>query len=111
MAVSIEAIDFVDERERELFATVLLGEDLKEFLRVHPAGRYLHHRAKQTIQQAEVDALHVDPDSFGGWFRARIKLRKIRERAAAARMLIGWLGDALVDANQAEAALKEYRTP
>jgi hypothetical protein len=111
MAVNVNEIDFVDEKERELFAAVMLGDDIKEFLRATPVGQYLHHRAKLTIQQAEVDALKVNPDGLRGWFYARRKLREIRARADAARMLIGWFGDALADANNAEVALKEYRNP
>ena len=111
MAVDVEKIDFADERERELFATVMLGDDVREFLQATPVGKYLHHRAKITIQQAEVDALKVNPDGLRGWLYARRKLREIRARADAARMLIGWFGDALADANNAEVALKEYRNP
>jgi hypothetical protein len=109
MAVKVDDIDFVDEKERELFAAVMLADDVKEFLRSTPVGQYLHHRAKITIQQAEVDALKVNPDGLRGWFYARRKLREIRARAEAARTLLGWFGDALVDGNNAEVALKEYR--
>jgi hypothetical protein len=108
MAVDRE-VDFVDEKERELFATVMLGDEVSHFLRNTPVGQYLHGRARQVIGQAEVDALAVDPDGWGGWFRARRKLRQIRLRAEAARMLIGWFGDALVEAKSAEKALNEYR--
>jgi hypothetical protein len=111
MAVKTEDIDFVDEKERELFAAVMLGDDVKDFLRATPVGQYLHHRAKLTIQQAEVDALKVNPDGLRGWLYARRKLREIRARAEAARTLIGWLGDAIADGNNAEVALKEYRNP
>ena len=109
MAVDVEKIDFIDERERELFAAVMLADDIREFLRASPVGQYLHHRIKITIQQAEVDALKVDPDGLRGWFYSRRKLRAIRAKAEAARTLLGWFGDALSDGNNAEVALKEYR--
>jgi len=101
-------VKFVDEGERELFATVLLSEDVLEFLR-SPVGQYLHHRAKAQVQQAEIDALTVDPDSWRGWWHARRKLREIRQRAAVARLFINWLGDAIVDGKNAESQLAEYR--
>lgn len=103
-----QGIDFIDEKERELFATARLGEDAREFLRAHPVGRYLHHRAKQQIQQAEIDALEVDPDGWS-WLRGRTKLRQIRQRAAVARAFINWIADAIVDGDDAARQLDEYR--
>lgn len=103
-----QGIEFVDEQERELFATAQLGESAREFLRAHPVGRYLHHRAVLQIQQAEVDALEVDPDGWS-WLRSRNKLRQIRQRAAVARAFISWIGDAIVDGDAAGRQLDEYR--
>jgi hypothetical protein len=108
MAADEQGIDFVDEKERELFATARLGEDAREFLRAHPLGRYLHHRAKVQIQQAEVDALNVDPDGWS-WLRSRAKLRQIRQRAAVARAFINWIADAIVDGDEAGRQLDDYR--
>lgn len=100
--------DFESDADRELFATAVLGEDCREFLRT-PVGRYLHHRAKQQILQAEVDALQVDPDGWGGWFRARRKLRQIRERAAVARAFINWMAEAIEAGDTAVKELDERR--
>lgn len=105
-----EELAFVDERERELYGAARLGEDARAFLSSHPVGRFLHHRAKQMIEQAEVDALGVDPDGWRGWFQARRKLRQIRQRAAIARAFINWMADAITDGNQAAGELEEYRT-
>jgi hypothetical protein len=107
MAVK-QNVQFVDDKERELFATVVLSEDVREFLTT-PVGRYLHHRAKAQIQQSEIDALAVPIDGLRGWLYARRKLRIIQQRAQVARLFINWLGDAIVDGNNAEAALREYR--
>jgi|GEM_PF-2560306 len=109
MAAEREAgIEFVDERERELFGAAVLAEDVRTFLRSHPVGRYLHHRAKLDIQQAEADALQVDPDAWP-LFRGRNKLRQIRQRAAVARAFIGWLSEAIIDGDNAAGQLEEYR--
>lgn len=105
MAVDHKQIKFQNERERELFATVQLGDAVRKFLLEDPVGRYLHHRAKQQIGQAEVDALTVDPDGWRGWFQARRKLRVIRQRAAVARAFINWLAEALNDSDIAEKQL------
>lgn len=108
MAVKEKSIEFVDEHERELYGAAVLGEDVRTFLRTNPVGQYLHHRAKLAIEQAQVDALDVDPDGFS-WFRSRNKLRKIRERAAVARTLITWLSEAITDGDNAASQLEEYR--
>jgi hypothetical protein len=103
-----QEMNFVDAREQELFATATLGEDVREFLLTHPVGRYLHHRAKQQLQQAEVDALTVDPDAWPA-FRGRNKLRAIRQRADVARAFMSWLAEAIVDGENAGRELDEYR--
>ena len=109
MAADPENIKFQDERERELFATALLGERIRQFLLNDPVGRYLHHRAKLQVQQAEVDALKVDVDGWRGWLHARRKLRVIRQRADVARAFINWLAEAYVDGQNAERELDEYQ--
>ena len=103
-------MEFADERERELYATAVLGEDVRKFLTGDPVGQYLHHRAKQTLEQARHDSLAVDPDGFGGWFRARRRLRAIRAQAEAARTLIQWFADAITDGDRAAIELKDYRS-
>lgn len=108
MAADREAgVEFVDERERELFGAAVLAEDVRAFLRQHPVGRYLHHRAKQQIAEAQIDALAVDPDGWS-WFRSRNKLRQIRLRAEVAKAFINWMADALIDGDTAAAQLEEY---
>lgn len=94
-------VNFKNEHERELFATAMLAEDVRKFLLSDPVGRYLHHRAKAQISQAEIDALTIDPDGWRGWLYARRKLRVIRQRADVARAFINWLSEAIVDGDNA----------
>ena len=101
-------VEFVDEKERELFGAAVLAEDVRDFLRSHPVGRYLHHRAKLQIEQAQQDALKVDPDGWS-WLRSRAKLRQIRQRADVAKAFINWMADALIDGDAAATQLEEYR--
>jgi hypothetical protein len=109
MAVSRETnLEFVDETERQLFGEAVLAEDVRTFLRSHPVGQYLHHRAKIDIEQAQVEALEVDPDGWS-WFRSRSKLRKIRMRAAVARSFMAWLSEAIINGDNAASQLEEYR--
>lgn len=107
----MENIRFVDEHERELFALVLLSDKVVAFLKNDPVGQYLHHRAKIMLQQAEVDALKLDPDGWRGWFQTRRKLRAIRQRADVARAFINFLAEAINDGRNAEKELDDYRSP
>lgn len=107
MSATAENITFADARERELFAAVQLGEKVRQFLQNDSVGRYLHHRAKVQIAQAEVDALAVDPDGWRGWFQARRRLRLIRQRAEVARAFINWLAEAIVDGDNSEKELMD----
>jgi hypothetical protein len=109
VATREEDVRFVDERERELFATAMLGEKAVTFFRNDPVGQYLHHRAKKMVAEAQVEALAVDPDGWRGWFFSRRKLRLIRQRAALGRLFINWLADAIIDGRNAEKELTDYR--
>jgi len=99
-----ENINFVDEKERELFARAELGVQAREFLD-SPMGRYLQGRAQREIEQAQVDALECNPRTWWG----RRKLLKLQERAATARYFVSWVVDALQDGNVAYQELKEHR--
>jgi hypothetical protein len=109
MAAVGDDLNFIDEHERELYAAAVLGEQARMFLKTHPIGQYLHHRAKLVMEQARIDALNVNPDGFGGWFRARRKLRAIRLQAETAKMFVGWMADAITDGDRAGRELDEYR--
>lgn len=107
MADRDTGVEFVDEEERALFGAAVLAEDVQAFLR-SPVGRYLHHRAKVQIQQAQIDALEVDPDAWP-LFRSRNKLRQIRMKSEVAKTFINWLAEAIVEGDQAAVQLEEYR--
>lgn len=104
MTAKNEGIEFVDEKERELFARARLGVEVEDFLMTN-VGRYLHGRAKIEMQQAEKDALESDPDTFWG----RRKLRKAREKARCARNFVVWCADAIVDGKHADQELSQHR--
>lgn len=101
---------FQDEKEREIFAVAELGERIRTFLLADPVGRYLHHRAKAQLLQAEIDAAEVDVDGLRGWFFARRKLRAIRQRRAVAQAFINWLSEAIIDGDNAAKELEDYRS-
>jgi hypothetical protein len=103
------AVEFVDSREKDLFEIARRGEAVRAFLQSTEVGKLLHARAKEMIRLAEQDALDVDPDGWS-WFRARTKLRQIRQRATIARLFINWLGEAILEGDQAAGELEDYRT-
>ncbi len=97
-----EDLDRFDDRERELYATMILREDVLEFLR-SPVGRYLHGRAKLDLEAAKEDLLDCNPLSWWG----RRKILKIQHRADVARSLMLYCVDAINDGNVAEKQLTE----
>ena len=107
MAVKYEGVEFVDEREREIFARADLGESVRAFLQ-SDTGRYLHGRCKIMFEQAKEDSLEVDTERWWG-IPGRRKLRKIQQQAEIARTVMKFLADAIIDGDHATTELNEYR--
>lgn len=107
MAANYEGIEFVDDREREIFARAELGETVLAFLR-SDVGRYLHGRCKTMLEQAKEDMLTVDTERWFG-LPGRRRMRKLQRQADIAQTFMKFLGDALVDGQHAAVELKEYR--
>ena len=97
-------VDFVDEKERELFARARIGEEARRFLE-SDLGRYLHGRAQKEIEQAQVDALECNAWTWLG----RRKLLKLQHKAGVARSFLRWIVDAIQDSEVAYQELSEYR--
>lgn len=110
MARPTKVIEFRSEEERQLFKIAELGERVRTFL-ITPVGDYLHRRCKQVILQCEADALQVDPDGWRGWLFGRRKLRQLRLRAESARMVINFLGEAILDGDAAARAIEGEDEP
>lgn len=98
-------VDFVDEKERELFARSSLGVKAREFLESE-LGRYLHGRAQKEIEQAQVDALECNVWSWWG----RRKLLKLQNNARVARSFLRWIVEAIQDGEVAFQELTDYRS-
>lgn len=103
-ADKLRNLQFIDEKERLLFAEAQLGHQVLDFLQ-SPTGRYLHGRAKAEFEQAQVEALEIDPDSWLG----RRKLRKLRARAEFARHFLKWCVEAINDGEIATQEISNYR--
>lgn len=97
-------VEFVDQRERELFARAELGEQARQFLAGN-VGRYLHGRVKLELEEAQQRFADCDPDS---WFGRR-KMRKLQQKIEHCRMFMRFMVDCIQDAETAYSELKQYR--
>lgn len=103
----LEQVEFVDERERVLFAQAHLGYQVRAFL-VGPAGMYLHGRAKQELEEVKNELLDLGCPSWHSPLKRR-KWRELHFRAEVARRFITWCADVLTEGSQAENQLEsEY---
>lgn len=102
---TFDHLEFVDDKEREYFATAQVGENVREFL-TSPVGRLLHGRMKQQFEEAKLEALRCSPDSWWG----RRQLRKWQRQADIAQSFMRILADAIIDGEHAYNELKTYRS-
>jgi len=92
----MQNIEFINERQRVLFAEARFGELVKDFL-MSDVGRYLHGRSKVTVDNAMKKMLDLDAnaDDFAKQFK------DLQEEAYHAEHFMKWLADALTDAELA----------
>jgi hypothetical protein len=95
-------IEFISDRERELFAEAHLGETARGFL-LSDTGRYLHGRAQEELDKCKEEMLKLDPESqvFEASFRT------IQARAWCADHFIKWCTDVISEGDAAYVALGE----
>ena len=98
-------LTFVDEQERQYFAEAHLGQETIDFLR-SPAGRLLHGRAKQEVEQAKMDLLDINPMTRRGFRR----FKKIQERAQQAKWFMQWCAETIEQGDVAATQLDFYRS-
>lgn len=103
-AFDYSTVHFVSEQEREYFAEAHLGEQVRSFL-VSSAGRYLHGRAKQTINDCKDELATIDPTEKGGI----AKWKAIKQNMSNAESFMSWCADAIVNGDNAAKQLEEYR--
>lgn len=68
-----EEIEFVSNRERELFARARLGGQVLDFLR-SPTGRLLHGRAKADYEAGKEELVNISILSLFKYLRARRRI-------------------------------------
>lgn len=95
-------VDFINERERIAFEEARFGHTVQDWL-VGPIGRFLHGRAKITVEQCKDKMLELNPndDDFEEHFR------NLKDEAWAAEHTLLWLSDALQNGLVAEHQIDE----
>jgi len=101
---SLQGIEFIDEREKLLFAKAKLGSDIVAFLK-SDVGRYLHGRAKLEVQEAEGKMLECNLDSRFG----RNKAKKLQSQVQNALNFMRYLADMINEGDCSMQDLESYR--
>lgn len=98
----LQNVQFISERQRDLFVQARFGETVKDFL-VSEVGRYLHGRSKIRFEECKDLIIGLDPDADD----FHQKFRQLRNEAWAAEHFMQWCVDAIQDADQAARNLDE----
>ena len=102
--MSSSQIEFLDDRERLLFAQAQLGDQTIEWMN-SPVGQYVRGCAIQEIEDLRDQLEKSNPMSLFG----RRKIQRLQQDAKAARFVLQWLTEAINDGENAYQQLKEYR--
>jgi hypothetical protein len=94
-----EEIEFVNERERLLFARSRLGSDVLDFLR-SSTGKYLHGRAKADYESAKEELIGMSMINL-------VKYWRVKRRAVHAQTFMKYCVDAIQDGDIAYQELQQ----
>lgn len=89
----LEQIEFVNERQRDLFSVARFGETVRGFL-VSEVGRFLHGRSKIVMEECKDGMLALNPNDED----FEKKFRDLKDQAWAAEHFMQWCVDAINDA-------------
>jgi len=102
--VDYSKIDFINDAERGYFEEARLGVTVQHFL-VSDVGRYLHGRAKFALEEVKQKMLDLDP-GIPSFLQEFVGLQK---DAWAAESFMKWCAEAIVNGENANHQLEEYR--
>jgi len=103
MATTFDTVfEDMTERERVLFAEAKLGMDVEHFLK-SDVGRLLRGRAAQEIEEAKIELLECNPDTFFG----RRRIKKLQNKAQLANQFMSWCAEAITGGRNAEIQLQD----
>ncbi len=95
-------VEFINERERMAFEEARFGQLVQDWL-VSSVGRYLHGRAKITVEQCKDAMLELNPNETD----FEEDFRDLKNQAWAAEHTMMWLADALQNGQVAEQLIDE----
>jgi hypothetical protein len=94
-----ENVEFVNDRERLLFARARLGSDVLDFLR-SPTGKYLHGRAKADYETAKEELIGMSLVNI-------VKYWRVKRRAIHAQTFMKYCVDVIQDGEVAYQELQQ----
>ena len=97
-------IEFTDDQERQYYAEVIMGEDVRNFLN-STTGQLLKGRAEQIKQKCIKEMFEIDPYTPEG----KKEHARIKQEAWCANHFLLWCVDAIIEGNQAQTMLEHYR--
>ena len=97
-------IEFTDDQERQYYAEAVIGEDVRNFLN-STTGQLLKGRAEQVKQKCIEEMFEIDPYTPEG----KKEHARIKQESWCANHFLLWCIDAIIEGNQAEVLLKQYR--
>lgn len=97
-------IEFVSEQEQQFFAEAMLGDEVRDFLN-STTGRFLHGRAKIVRDKCVSELFELDPYTPEG----KREFEKLKREASIAEYFMQWCAEAIINGNNAESQLSEYR--
>ncbi len=100
----LNSIEFINDQEKQYFAEAMVGEEVRDFLN-STAGRYLHGCAKRTYQKCLEELFELDPFTAEG----KKEHARLQREAWCAEQFMKWCADAIVQGQQADTLLQNYR--
>ena len=97
-------IEFADKQEREQYTEVIVGEDVRNFLN-STTGEFLKGRAEQVKEKCVKEMFDLDPYTPEG----KKEHSRIKQEAWCANHFLLWCIDAILEGNQSETLLSQYR--
>lgn len=98
------APNFNTEREQQLFAEFMLGEEAIRFLSTD-LGKLMHGYADQEVERIKNQLLKHNPDNIFG----RRKINRLRFKAAVARQFLSFIQEAITRGEVAGERLNQER--
>jgi hypothetical protein len=100
----LEHIEFINDQEKQYFAEAMVGEEVLNFLN-STTGMYLHGRAKKVYQKCITEMFELDPYTAQG----KKAHARIQKEAWCAEQFIKWCSDAIIQGQQSDTLLRNYR--